>query len=71
MLSGTLASGTASAFWNKHGNGFIETRTFHLSEFDATKVEGEAFLEIKIGEPSVAVSMDSNLFEPSFRTLTV
>ena len=63
LLAGGLAAGTASAFWNKAGNGSIVTRSFNLSEFEAIEVDGEAFLEIKNGEPSVSISLDSNLFE--------
>jgi hypothetical protein len=63
VLIGGLAAGTASAFWAKKGNGSVETRSFQLTGFNQVEVDGEASLVIKIGEPSVTVAVDSNLFE--------
>lgn len=62
-LVGALSASTASAFWNKNGNGSVETRSFDLSGFSQVAVDGEAALVIKVGEPSVTVAVDSNLFE--------
>jgi hypothetical protein len=62
-VAGALSAGTASAFWNKNGNGSVETRSFDLSGFNEVAVDGDAALVIKIGAPSVTIAVDSNLFE--------
>lgn len=45
------------------GDGTIDTRTFELSGFNAVRIGSGVQATYKIGEPSVSMTADSNLFE--------
>ncbi len=63
LVSCLAATSASAAFWHKAGNGHIESRPFALSDFDAVVVEGAVELDVKVGPPSLSVTVDSNLFE--------
>lgn len=60
---GVSAVPASAAFWEKKGNGQIESRSFDVGTFESIAVDGSFDLDIRPGQPSVAVALDSNLFE--------